>query len=141
MKKRISLVAGLLILLATVHASALAQGNNPKLEVKKPIPDVLLPDLTIPNVTIDDIKNYSGTVKVRVSNTGKGASTGCKLRVTPMTGEPMDFDVPELASGGNTIVSFTYDTKASGSFKTIVVDPDNKVKESKENNNRWVKNK
>jgi outer membrane biosynthesis protein TonB len=98
---------------------------------------VLLPDLRILNALVDPSKPKE--VKVRVANTGQGASaaTGARVWVLPQ-GKAWYGLVPPLAAGQDTWTTVQADMPVLAAQKVYArVDDPDKVEESNEGNNGY----
>jgi hypothetical protein len=152
-KTKSAFIAILLFLVsAALQSSISAQGGNktrPPFN-KKPIIGLgYLPDLRITKVTINGSK-----ASVEIANRCKGPAPHSRLALHLYQGATKDsgeavifgFDVPPIAAGAKTTVSIdlaklggvTYTFE--GKYYRFEADPDNKIKETVENNNWFEKN-
>ena len=100
------------------------------------------PDLTVTNLTAGASKykpNETVTVTATVKNNGIVPCPASRLRLSGDGITTQTKDVPALAAGGNTTVTFTFSAPYVIGDKTFAItataDPDNAIAESNENNN------
>ena len=100
------------------------------------------PDLTVTGLTADAAKykpNETVTITATVKNNGIVPCPASKLRLSGDGITAQTKDVPALAAGGSTTVTFTFTAPYVIGDKTFAItatsDPDNQIAESNENNN------
>lgn len=143
--KAITVFSALALIAVFLLPSAAAQNDGLQAEKNKNPQLKQFPDLVILHGAYD---KAGPSVRFRVENRGKAASTACtvKLFAVKLKGmvilQELDFtiDVPALAAGAGYSKGFTLPKTQDGvvTFPTkLVVDSENVVKEYKEDNNEW----
>ena len=153
MKTKTLLAASILLFCGTLFQLTAQTQPNPKVKVPtNPNPNALkvfLPDFRITSVKID-----GGKLTATVTNQCKAKAPNSRLRLEVYKGPTKDSgaasylenDVPALAAGAQTTVTFDLATVSTLQYKLFTrhyyrldMDPLNKIKEMSEDNNWYEK--